>query len=113
MRDIRNVLGTVSSLHTFLEGSAKRHAKLVEIQHASATGSSNHSALKAGSQYDARPCVASCCALTSICEHCAQAQRNALYASIDSRSILALSALRSTNHDTAFLHVTERVAVAP
>ena len=27
--------------------------------------------IKAGSQYDARPCVASCCALTSICEHCA------------------------------------------
>ena len=45
VRDIRNVLGTVSSLYAFLEGSAKRHAKLAEIQHASATGSSNHPVL--------------------------------------------------------------------
>ena len=45
VRDIRNALGTVSSLYTFLEGSAKRHAKLTEIQQASATGSGNHPAL--------------------------------------------------------------------
>ena len=45
VRDIRNVLGTVSSLYNFLEGSAKRHAKLAEIQHASSTGSSNHPAV--------------------------------------------------------------------
>ena len=45
VRDIRNVLGTVSSLYNFLEGSAKRHAKLAEMQHASVTGSSNHPAV--------------------------------------------------------------------
>ena len=45
VRDVRNVLGTVSSLYTFLEGSAKRHAKLAEMQHASATSSSNHPAV--------------------------------------------------------------------
>ena len=32
-------------MSTFLEGSAKRHAKLTEMQHASATGSDNHPAL--------------------------------------------------------------------
>ena len=42
VRDVRNVLGRVSSLYTFLEGSAKRHAKLAEIQQASATSRSNH-----------------------------------------------------------------------
>jgi hypothetical protein len=30
VRDIRNILGTISSLYTFLEGSAKRHAKLMK-----------------------------------------------------------------------------------
>ena len=38
MRDIQNVLGTVSSLYNFLEGGAKQHAKSAEMQHASATG---------------------------------------------------------------------------
>ena len=42
MRDIRNVLGAVSSLYNFLEGSAKRHAKLAEAQQSAAASSSNH-----------------------------------------------------------------------
>ena len=31
--------------HNFLEGSAKRHVKLAEVQHVSATTSSNHLAI--------------------------------------------------------------------
>lgn len=42
VKDIRNVLGTVSSLYNFLEGSAKRHAKLAEVQHSSVTNSSSN-----------------------------------------------------------------------
>ena len=42
VRDIRNVLGAVSSLYNFLEGSAKRHAKLAEAQQSAAASSSNH-----------------------------------------------------------------------
>ena len=45
VRDIRIVLGTVSSLYNFLESSAKRHAKLAEVQRASSTGRSNHPAV--------------------------------------------------------------------